>query len=477
VDRADLRLVVFMFALYGALLCMVTIVRKQWFENERLPFPLAQIQLALVDQPERGRWLSELMSKRSFWIAFFVVFLLHVWNGLSRYSPKHFAEIWVWYDFNKLMGNAPWIYADPKLKNAAVFFTVVGVTYFLSSSVAFSLWFFFIANNVFMMLKGTWTGESRNYGRQDEHLGGLIAFMISFLWVGRHHWKLVIAQAFRGTRAGEPRERYLPYAAAFWGFIGCTLVMIGFLWLAGCTWPAAIVTVALVLTGFLIITRIIAETGLVHGSVYISFVKPWMLTAFYAKSGPWLHPVPVKSFYLGAMVEIQHYDYREVMPVYATHALKVADETILLPKESAEQARRLNEQDKASPSFSRGACSALSPGRGLLALMALSLVIGYFTSFYSMLWTEYHYAWTKDVPGKLVNDHGVQGLPEGKLQLYPESYDKSEYYYKHEPLAHMTFGFAFTGSPRVPATCRYAWWPLHPIGFLMIVSTPARTCG
>src|SRR5439155_18809243 len=177
---------------------------------------------------------------------------------------------------------------------------------------------------------------------------------------------------------------------------------------------------------FLIITRIIAETGLVHGQVYIPFVKPWVLIAYYAKSGPWLYPVPLKSFYLGAMVEVQHYDYREVMPVYATHALKVADQTVF---DDADQGPRLNR----------------SAGRKLIGLLALSLVVGYFTSFYSMLWTEYHYAWTKDIPGKVVNEHGTQGLPQGKLQLYPESYGKSEYYWKHEPLSHMGFGFALTG--------------------------------
>ena len=32
---------IFLFAMYGALLCIVAIVRRQWFENERLAFPLA----------------------------------------------------------------------------------------------------------------------------------------------------------------------------------------------------------------------------------------------------------------------------------------------------------------------------------------------------------------------------------------------------------------------------------------------------
>ena len=178
------------------------------------------------------------------------------------------------------------------------------------------------------MTTGSFTGDPDNPGDKDEHVGGLIAFLISFLWVGRHHWKLVTAQAFRGVRPGEPDDRYLSHRTAFWGLVGCFAVMTGFLWLAGCTFVGAFVTVLLVLTGFLIITRIIAETGLVHGQIYISFLKPWVVIASYAKTAAWLHPVPVKSFYLGAMVEVQHYDYREVMPVYATHGMKVADQTI-----------------------------------------------------------------------------------------------------------------------------------------------------
>ena len=45
---------IFLFAMYGALICLVALVRRQWVEHERLPFPLAQIQIALVED-ERGR--------------------------------------------------------------------------------------------------------------------------------------------------------------------------------------------------------------------------------------------------------------------------------------------------------------------------------------------------------------------------------------------------------------------------------------
>jgi len=47
---------------------------------------------------------------------------------------------------SQLMSEPPWSYVDQKVKDCAVFFTVVGVTYFLSSSVAFSLWVRFPTN-------------------------------------------------------------------------------------------------------------------------------------------------------------------------------------------------------------------------------------------------------------------------------------------------------------------------------------------
>src|SRR5436189_5988992 len=98
------------------------------------------------------------------------------------------------------------------------------------------------------------------------------------------------------------------------------------------------------------------------------------------------------------MIESQHNYYRIVMSVYTTHGMKFADQTIF-PAPS---------EDSDSPQDRR-------VGRKLIALLALSLIIGYFTSFYSMLWTEYHYAFTKDTSAKLVNEHGALNLPRGKL--------------------------------------------------------------
>src|SRR5439155_448583 len=191
---------IFLAALYGALLCMVVLVRRQWYENERLSFPLAQIYLSLLEEPESGRSLNSLLGNKIFWIAFAAIFCLHGWNALARYDPKHFTEIWVWYDINKLFSEPPWVYTDSKIRDAAIFFTVTGVTYFLPTTISFSLWFFYLADQVHLMWLGTATGDPTVYGRQDQHFGAVVAFALAVLWIGRRHWKFLILQALRGPR-------------------------------------------------------------------------------------------------------------------------------------------------------------------------------------------------------------------------------------------------------------------------------------
>src|SRR5262245_2356576 len=72
---------IFIAALWGAVLSMVVLLRRQWVESERLAFPLAQVQLALIDRPQEGRWLNGVMGRSSFWAAFISVFAVHAWNG------------------------------------------------------------------------------------------------------------------------------------------------------------------------------------------------------------------------------------------------------------------------------------------------------------------------------------------------------------------------------------------------------------
>jgi len=431
---------IFLGAMYGALIAMVALVRRQWYENERLSFPLAQIYLNLLEEPERGKSLNALFHRKSFWIAFAAVFCLHAWNGLARYDPRHFTEIWVWYDINKLFSEPPWAYTDSKIRDAAIFFTVVGVTYFLPTTISFSLWFFYLADQLHLMWLGTYTGDPTVYGREDQHFGGVIAFAIAVIWIGRHHWKLLVAQALRGARPGEPTGKYISYRFGVWFLVGCVATMILWLMLAGAGIGAAVVMVLLLLLLFMVITRIVAEAGLVHGQLKVPIDRPFQMMV---RAG-WTHVVSQESYYLSTLLQATHYDFREVMPVYASHGVKMADQT--LPAD-----QRI--------------------GRRFIAALALALVVGYFTSFFSTLWVEYHYAFTKDVRAARVNDWGAYQNPYGAIVYQNVAYSKGQFPQPHSSAAHFSFGFVFTAVLSF-LRLRFAWWPLHPIGYLMLGTFP-----
>ena len=98
----------------------------------------------------------------------------------------------------------------------------------------------------------------------------------------------------------------------------------------------------------------------------------------------WVQPVPSDTFYVTALVQAHQHDFREVMPVYASHGLKVADDAV------AEE-RSDGPERPATPSAPRRGA-----GKGLVGAMMLALLIGYVISFASTLVTEYHYAVPKD---------------------------------------------------------------------------------
>ncbi|HEY8665824.1 MAG TPA: DUF6785 family protein [Tepidisphaeraceae bacterium] len=440
---------IFIFAFYGAVLSMVSMLRKQWNENERLPFPLAQIEMALIQQPPPRRWFNGILSSKSFWVAFAFVFFIRTWNGLALYVPKHFEAIPVKYDFTNLLADAPFAYVDAQFKASSIYFIVIGVTFFLTSPVAFSLWVFYVMEQIYRMVTGATTGEPIGVS-WDQHAGAVVAFALSVIWIGRHHWKLIIAQAFRGAREEEDPGSYLSHRTAFWAFVASMGVMMGWLWQAGCTPMGAIVLVLLLMMLVLVITRIIAETGLVYGQLIVLMFRPWQLLTSYGVK--W--PVTSQTFYMSGIVHSNFFDFREPISVYASHSLKLADQSLVDIEETPRRAR--------------------SSMRKFIMLLALALVVAYFVSFFSTLVMEYHYSSSADIAQKTpVNDWGCGGPPQWYLLVPLRQYNSQNIPLgSSTPILHMSEGFLITLFLSF-MRLRFSWWPFHPVGYLMVVTTPA----
>lgn len=442
---------VYFIAFHGAVLCLLVIVRRQWYENERLSFPLAQIQLALLATPKPGRWFGGMMARRAFWVVFIGINIVHAINALHVYQPAHFPEIPVRYDLVNLFSEQPLTYMNWSLKMATIFFTAVGVAYLLPGAVSFSLWFFAVASGLWAIPVGMMTGDPYMPGMRDQHFGGMLAYGGIVIWIGRRHWVMVLRQAFGRARPNDPRGRYMSYPAAFWLFVTFVSLMIGWMITMGMTPPAAVLITGLMLLAFFLVARIVAETGLLHPGNLLDLVRPWQVMSYYSGE----HPVPVQSFYRGTMFQIIHYDARESFGVFASHSLKITDETIFNDASASARAHR-------------------STGRKIVLLFAVVLVVGFLLSYASMIWVEYKYAYElHDQEPQPVNRHVALNAINGTIMWQTQVYDTLNYNYTYDPASHLAGGAAGTILLAV-MRLRYAWWPFHPVGYLFMDSWPMR---
>jgi hypothetical protein len=136
----------FICVLLGSMLCLNVILRRQWMDNEKLPFPIVYLPLELTrNDPETG----PIWRNRLFWGAFAIPVVLETMASLNYLNP-----------------GVPSLPLKPStLPNIGTFFTqppmnaigslqlafyplVIGLVYFLPVEVSFSSWFFYLMTKV-----------------------------------------------------------------------------------------------------------------------------------------------------------------------------------------------------------------------------------------------------------------------------------------------------------------------------------------
>lgn len=445
---------IFFSGLFGAVLCLTILVRRQWVDNERLAFPLASIYLSLIEAPRPGKSLNQLFRSAAFWSAFGAVFILYFINGMSEYDPRHWPKIQTHYDLNNIFGDEPFRYLEWGLKSATLFFSIVGITFFIQTRMAFSLWFFFILFNLAKIGYGEAQGDFTQGMQADQFFGAIFPMAISILWVGRGHWMLILNQMFRGARHDEPAGRYVPYALAGWALVACTVLAIGWLVVAGMTLVGAIVLILMILLLYMLMARVVAETGLIFCQFPNATTRPWVyaldvVPASWSMRAPFLKNI----FFTNAISNFTVHDMRETLPVFASHAVRIADSAAY---------DRVKNWRQAWP---------------FVASLVLALVVGYFVSGAAMLYCEYNYGATLDKRQESpINSYGIRdsvltNVLNPTLDFKPPAHGPKE---THNRLGHFAFG-AVLVSVLSFLRLRYEAWPVHPIGFLLVYTYPTQT--
>lgn len=265
----------FFAASFGMMACLSVILRAQWGEREVLSFPLLRLPLELAaDVDLNHRPFGRFFSNPLMWIGFFIAVTMQMTRGLHLYFPDVPAfplEL----DTRPLLLEAPWKFVGAL--PIRVFPIAVGVAFFLSGEVGFSLWAFFLGFKVQMMLAGTLgfapatmpqvVGTGGPVFLNAQESGAFFALGALCLWAGRRHFAHVARRALRlvPAAASEANEA-LSFPVAFWGFIGCFALVVVWGVAAGLSVGLSLLLWTSYLLIAVVLSRVVAESGLLFVS-------------------------------------------------------------------------------------------------------------------------------------------------------------------------------------------------------------------
>jgi len=245
----------FIFALVFVMLCLTTIVRKRWTEEEKLSYPIIQLLLQMTDT-------SRFFKNKVMWIGFAIAGTMNLINGLHYLFPAVPGIGGQSYDISPFFTTKPW--SAIGWTPVAVYPFVVGLGFFIPLDLSFSCWFFYLfwkAQKIFASSLGLQNLPGLPY-IEEQSFGAYIGLFVFALWMSRRHLAGVARKIF-GIKAEEIDDSKEPLgyrAAAFGVVIGMAFITV-FCYKAGMSIWVILVFFAFYFALSTAISRVRAELG------------------------------------------------------------------------------------------------------------------------------------------------------------------------------------------------------------------------
>lgn len=403
-------------------------VFPQWMNVERLTFPLLRIYQAFLTPAQDNHSLPPVFRSRLFWVGCGSVFAIHSLNGLSVFTQGGFPSFPLSWNLSPVLTEGIWLYLPGFLKSSRIYFVFVGLAFFMPKRYSFSIWFTVLCGGLFVMYTRMYaptfnTGVVYDYGG-----GAVIAMAIGILWLGRVHYKRVLLASI------GIKQSALEHDGSIMGgrmFLAGAIIMFGwFIW-AGVEpgWAFWFVLSAVII--MLIVTRIVAETGLVYVWI-IPFTARRIVELFPTK---WVS-VPT------AFMDSVHY-----LLVNRASAISAAAIMVL----------SLGLKPSATPR-QRGQIAGLG---------AFVLVVGLLVCGAVHLGMTYHMPTSVDGKNTPVVGRGAHLLSLGEVDMVISGRERGFDW----PKAQNIFTGCLVAGVLLFLCGRYPAWPLHPIGMIFWYSS------
>lgn len=218
--------------IFFGFMCLATILRRQWVDNEKLTFPFAQFPLEFVK--EGGGFLRNKLT----WIGFAIPALIFTLNGLHRITPL-IPQIPLESYLNQYFTERP--FNSISYTPLYFSFAAIGFFYLLPTQLLFSLWVFFILTRIQSIIAaifGMRITEMPLYPTQSfmgYQVAGAYVVLVGYLfYVSIPYFRQMIKGIF-GSKYIDDSNELMPYRVAFWGLILSFIGSVIWCYLAGIT--------------------------------------------------------------------------------------------------------------------------------------------------------------------------------------------------------------------------------------------------
>ncbi len=399
----------FIFVLYFSLLCISSILRKQWTENEKLSYPLVNLPLAMALD-------KNFFKTRLLWVGFSVSGSIRIINIFHDIIPA-IPQFPYGYNLGQFFTEKPW--------NAIGYtwmsynFPMVGLTYFMPLDLSFSCWFFFWLTRVERILASIVGWQSLYLNERAS--GAWIGICMLALWTSRRYLVNLVKHLF-GLAKDDDSKEPMRYRTAILLFIISFIALVLFCYFAGMSLWAILVFYALFYILAIAIGRVRVELG------------------------PPYH-------------EVIGINPRQMMvDMFGSRRLSGNNLTIITFLYAFNRCNRAHPMPNQLESLKIGERAGMD-NRKLIQALSLGIGIGAIATFWSYLQFAYKY-------GVLTQLRGTMGWfgwenfnPLQTWLQYPQGTNLPA-------VGFMSAGFVFVVFLYIMRT-RFLWWPLHASGYVL----------
>jgi hypothetical protein len=410
---------VFIMALYACTIALLTIIRKQWVEHERLTFPIARVPQELCAAAAEPFGRNSPLGSWLFWFGFAAPALVGSLRALHGYCPS-VPDIPTSTSITGL---------GPMPLSLYLSFAVLGFTFLIPNRLAFSIWSLNLVSFAFRSVLARYGRELPNerlgmYGAAMwpsmgyQGMGALFVFVLGSLYFARGHLRAValcvIGRGPEGYDRGEPAS----YRFAVIVLAASLGVMVAWMAAAGLPVFYAAAFVLIGVAGLYAMARVVAQCGI--SVTMIPIIPPAYMTSVFGSS-------VVGGAGVGALMEgwVWCGDIRTTVMSSAAHAMYLSREK----------------------------------SRGLFPLLMVAAALTFAASTLATIWLGYR--------------HGAANLHKWYFIDGPTRACKwavgeiAGGYAPHYAGYAWAAGGAVIMGGLLAANRLLAWWPLHPVGFLI----------